>query len=119
MSGKMLERVHSARRPAQFSGGEVGGDDENDGDESKTRKHISVAVRATNYLTRTGYLWPFLVLCLVLVLVSSLLIRSRSLVCVSSSYDPVSRMRFFGYDEPDSDFGSLGVSWCKYSLCDL
>ncbi|PSS17940.1 Sterol O-acyltransferase [Actinidia chinensis var. chinensis] len=112
MSGKMLERVHSARRPAQFSGG----DDENDGDESKTRKHISVAMRATNYLTRTGYLWPFLVLCLVLLLVSSLLIRSRSLVCVSSSYNPVSRMRFFGYEEPDSDFGSLGVPWCRSKL---
>lgn len=59
MSGKMLERVHSARRPAQFSWGEGGGDDdddENDSDESKTRKHISLAMRATNYLTRTGYL---------------------------------------------------------------
>ncbi|PSS07417.1 Inactive protein kinase [Actinidia chinensis var. chinensis] len=105
MSGEMLERVHSARRPAQFSCG----DDENDGDESKTRKHISVAMRATNYLTRTGFLWP----CLVLLLVSFLLIRSRNLVCVSSSYDPVSRMRFFGYEEPNSDFGSLGVPWCR------
>ena len=47
MSGEMPERVHYARRPAQFSCGEGGGDDENDGDESKTRKHISMAMRAT------------------------------------------------------------------------
>lgn len=122
MAGKMLERVHSLRRPAQFSGG--GEDDAEDaGDESKTRKHMSVVMRATNYLTRTlpggGCLCPlFLVLSFLLLLfVSSLVIRSRCSVCVgSSAYDPVSRMRFFGYEDPDSDFGSLGVPWCKLSL---
>ncbi|KAF7135295.1 hypothetical protein RHSIM_Rhsim08G0225100 [Rhododendron simsii] len=119
MAGKMLERVHSLRRPAQFGGG--GEDDAEDaGDESKTRKHMSVVMRATNYLTRTlpggGCLCPlFLVLSFLLLLfVTSLVIRSRCSVCVgSSAYDPVSRMRFFGYEDPDSDFGSLGVPWCR------
>ncbi|KAA8540388.1 hypothetical protein F0562_024693 [Nyssa sinensis] len=107
MSKKMLERVLSARRAAQFS--EEGDED----DESKTRKHISFATRATNYLTRTGYLWPCLFLCLGVLLVSSLIIHSRNSVCISSSSDPISRMRFFGFDELESDFGSLGVPWCR------
>lgn len=116
MTGKVLERVHSVRRPAQFSGDGV--EDDND-DESKTRKHISLVMRATNYLTRltTGCnLWPYFLVpsFLLLILFSSLLIASRSSVCVvSSAYDPVSRMRFFGYQDPDSDFGSLGVPWCR------
>ncbi|KAL6966089.1 hypothetical protein U1Q18_044109 [Sarracenia purpurea var. burkii] len=107
----MLERVHSARRPAQFSG--EGDDDNDDGDESKTRKHVSLAIRATNYLTRIGHFWPCVVLWLVLLFLSSLVIYSRNLVCVSSPYDPLSRMRFFAYGDLESDFGSLGVPWCR------
>ncbi|KAL7162489.1 hypothetical protein ACSBR2_042891 [Camellia fascicularis] len=104
----MLERVHSVRRGAQFSGE---GDDDND--ESKTRKNISMAMRASNYLTRTTYLWPFIVLFLLLLFHFSLIIHSRNFVCVSSSSDPLSRMRFFAVQDPDSDFGSLGVPWCR------
>ncbi|XAR50663.1 hypothetical protein NMG60_11005048 [Bertholletia excelsa] len=112
MSPKMLERALSlsARRGAQVTDE---GDDDNDGDESKTKKHMSLALRATNYLTRVGYLWPCLVLCLILLLVSSLIIHSRNFVCISSASDPVTRMRFFGYEEPETDFGSLGVPWCR------
>ncbi|KAA8541771.1 hypothetical protein F0562_022923 [Nyssa sinensis] len=44
----MLERALSARRAAQFS-------EEGDNyDKSKTRKHISFAMKATNYLSRTA-----------------------------------------------------------------
>ncbi|GMQ08583.1 hypothetical protein CsSME_00052247 [Camellia sinensis var. sinensis] len=104
----MLERVHSVRRGAQFSGE---GDDDND--ESKTRKNISMAMRASNYLTRTTYFWPFIILFLLLLFHFSLIIHSRNFVCVSSSSDPLSRMRFFAVQDPDSDFGSLGVPWCR------
>ncbi|CAK9174570.1 unnamed protein product [Ilex paraguariensis] len=107
---KMLERVLSARRTAQV--GEEGDED----DESKTRKQVLLAMRATNHLTRTGYLLPCLVLGLVVIVVSSLIIHSRDLVCISSpsAFDPVSRMRFFGFDSLESHFGSLGVPWCKW-----
>ncbi|KAI8018249.1 hypothetical protein LOK49_LG04G02715 [Camellia lanceoleosa] len=107
MSPKMLERALSARRAAQFSGE---GDEDDGDDESKTRKHISPLIRATNYFTRTGYLYPCLILSISLLLVYSLIIHSRNLVCVS---DPISRFRFFGYGELESDFGSLGVPWCR------
>lgn len=109
---KILERALSARRGAQVS--EEGDED----DESKTRKHISLAMRATNFLTRPytgGYLWPFLFISLILLVILSLFIHSRDLVCVPSvsSFDLNSRLRFFGLDGLESDFGSLGVPWCK------
>lgn len=109
---KMLERVLSLRRSAQIN--EEG---EEEGDESKT-KHISLAMRATHFFTRTGtvgYLWPSLFMTLLLLSLVSLFIHSRDLVCVSSvsSFDLHSRLRFFGLDGLDSDFGSLGVPWCR------
>lgn len=96
---------------------------EEEGDESKT-KHISLAMRATNFFTRTGtgtgmtvggYLWPSLFITLVILSLVSLFIHSRGLVCVSSvsSFDLHSRLRFFGLDALDSDFGSLGVPCCR------
>lgn len=96
---------------------------EEEGDESKT-KHISLAMRATNFFTRTGtgtgmtvggYLWPSLFITLVILSLVSLFIHSRDLVCVSSvsSFDLHSRLRFFGLDALDSDFGSLGVPCCR------
>ncbi|KAG8379977.1 hypothetical protein BUALT_Bualt07G0145700 [Buddleja alternifolia] len=118
-ANKMLERALSIRRPPHAAedvgateddgggGGEIG-------DESKTRKHVSVAMRVTNYLIRTGYLWPILVIGLIIVIISSVIIHSRDLVCISaSSSDYISRLRFFGFDSLESDFGSLGVPWCR------
>lgn len=108
----MLERVLSLRRAAQHS--EEGDDDD---DESKTRKHVSFTVRATNHLARTGYLWPCLALCLLLLLIPSLILHSRNFVCVSSSYsDPLSRIGFLNFDGLESDFGYLGVPWCKFPV---
>lgn len=104
----MLERVLSLRRAAQHS--EEGDDDD---DESKTRKHVSFTVRATNHLARTGYLWPCLALCLLLLLIPSLILHSRNFVCVSSYSDPLSRIGFLNFDGLESDFGYLGVPWCR------
>ncbi|KAJ0613571.1 hypothetical protein HanRHA438_Chr02g0048611 [Helianthus annuus] len=83
----MLARVLSMRRGAHTE--EEDELDEHSQDDSKTRKHLSIATRITNYFTRTGYL------------------------CVSSisSFDRLSRTRFFGLDGLDSDFGALGVPW--------
>ncbi|KAK9281674.1 hypothetical protein L1049_004578 [Liquidambar formosana] len=108
----MLERVLSMRRATQFS---EEGDDDDEGDESKTKKtsHIAFVTRATNLFSRFGYLWPCLLLCLIILfLIPSLISHSRSIVCVSS-YDPTSRLGFFGLDGLESDFGSLGVPWCR------
>ncbi|XP_023752468.1 uncharacterized protein LOC111900814 isoform X1 [Lactuca sativa] len=101
----------SMRRTAQF--GDEGDEHQEDG--SKTRKQLSIATRVTNYLTRTGYLWPILFLAIVIFVIYSFFIRSRNLICVSSisSFDRLSRTRFFGLDGLESDFGSLGVPWCR------
>lgn len=112
---KILERSVSTRRPPQAaedaaSVEEVGGAET--ADESKNRKHVSAAMRVTNYLIRTGYLWPVLILGLAVVLISSLVIHSRDLVCISASSDHISRL-FFGFGGFESDFGSLGFPWCK------
>ncbi|KAJ7963038.1 DNA-directed RNA polymerase subunit beta [Quillaja saponaria] len=113
---KMLERALSSRRATPHSdedGVSVAG-----GDESKTKKqHIFFYAtnRASYYLSRLGlgHPWPCLIgLFLILVLVSSLIFNSRGFVCISS-FDPVSRSRFFGFDGLESDFGSLGVPWCR------
>ncbi|KAI5651266.1 hypothetical protein M9H77_37271 [Catharanthus roseus] len=112
-TGKMLERALSTRRPAQVND-EVEGDGDA-GDESKTRKHVSsVAIRFTYYLTRTGYLWPVIFSAFAVFVVYSVYVRTRDLVCISaSSSDHISRLRFFGFDGLESDFGSLGVPWCR------
>lgn len=104
----MLERVLSSRRAAPAN-------DDGD-DESKTRKHISIATRITNYLIRTGHIWPCLLIGLVIVLlVTSFVYHTRDLVCISaSSSSHSSRLRFFGFEGLETDFGSLGVPWCKF-----
>ncbi|KAK4839924.1 hypothetical protein QYF36_026038 [Acer negundo] len=82
-------------------------------DESKTkRQHLSLL--ASNYLSRIANS-PCLVLCIVTALVViSLAFHSRSLVCVSP-YDPVSRIGpgLLHTDALESDFGYLGVPWCR------
>lgn len=121
----MLERALSSRRGAAHSddeedavtGGGGGGDDD---DESKTKKHQHIffyaTKRASNYFTRIGsftYWLCALALFLILFILSSLLFSSRGFVCISSSYSPVSRAGFFGFDGLESDFGALGVPWCE------
>ncbi|XP_019198877.1 PREDICTED: uncharacterized protein LOC109192617 [Ipomoea nil] len=111
----MLERVLSSRR----AGGPVNedGDDDSTGDESKTRKHTFTPMRFINYLTRTGHIWPCLLIGLVVVVITSFIVHTRDLVCISaSSADHTSRLRFFGFDGLESDFGSLGVPWCRSKL---
>ncbi|KAL3840874.1 hypothetical protein ACJIZ3_025465 [Penstemon smallii] len=109
----VLERALSTRRPPHATE-----DAEEDGcgddDVSKTRKHISIVTKVTNYLTRSGYVWPIIIIGLVIVIISSVIIHSQDLVCISVSYsDHISRLRFFGFDGHESDFGSLGVPWCR------
>ncbi|OIT20393.1 PREDICTED: uncharacterized protein LOC109220245 [Nicotiana attenuata] len=107
----MLERVLSLRRASPVTDD---GDGDGEGDESKTRKHLSPAIRFTNYMTRTGHIWPFLLIGLVLVVLTSFAYHSRDLVCISaSSSDHISRLRFFGFQALETDFGSLGVPWCR------
>ncbi|XP_015894599.1 uncharacterized protein LOC107428563 [Ziziphus jujuba] len=114
-TAKMLERALSSRRAASHAD-EAGTDDEPTADESKTKKHLPISfftTRATNYFTRVGPIWPCLfVLFFVLLLIFSLVYNSRRFVCVSP-YNSVSRSGFFGFDGLESDFGSLGVPWCR------
>lgn len=117
----MLERVLSLRRSAQPHGDEATGDNgDGTADESKTKKQqLPLTARAANYLTRMGHIGPclaFLFLTFIAIL-SLQLFHSHSFVCVSSSYyNPVSRAGLYGSDGLESDFGSLGVPWCKLLL---
>ncbi|KAK8608439.1 hypothetical protein V6N13_023863 [Hibiscus sabdariffa] len=81
-------------------------------DESKTKKpHVYLS--ATNYISRFGLVKsPCLCLLFIVLALFSLVLNSRSFICVSS-YDPISRVSLFGLDGVDSDFGSLGVPWCR------
>ncbi|GLU22244.1 hypothetical protein SLE2022_383330 [Rubroshorea leprosula] len=124
----MLDRALSARRPASHSDSDFPTDassadpESNSGaaDESKT-KRPNLALLITKYLSRLGhpqlcipcpFLVPLLCLLVSFILLFSLTLKSRSLVCVSS-YDPISRAGFFGFDGLDLDFGALGVPWCR------
>lgn len=110
----MLERAISIRRPPYAADGFANHAGDETGDESKTRKHSSIAIRLTNYLIRSGYFWPVIAVAIVLIIVTSVFIHSRDLVCISvSSADHTSRLRFFGFDGLETDFGALGVPWCK------
>ncbi|PIN12242.1 hypothetical protein CDL12_15144 [Handroanthus impetiginosus] len=112
-SSKMVEGAVSIRRPPHAGGDGVSAEDDGGdetADKSKTRKHISVAMRITNYLTRTGYMWPVLIMALAIVIICSLVVHLRDLVCISaSSSDHISRL----FDGLESDFGALGVPWCR------
>ncbi|XP_061374814.1 uncharacterized protein LOC133317035 [Gastrolobium bilobum] len=112
----MLERALSLRR-----GNSHGGDDDEDaavnGDESKTRKQQNILFLATNrvsnYISRMGgysYYWPCATIALFIFLAFLFLFTSRRFVCIS---DPVSRAGFYGLDGLESDFGALGVPWCR------
>lgn len=104
------ERMHSSRRAAISDDGNE--NDESD-DESKTKKFIPFSTRFINFVTRYTLIWPCLAFTFILVLFTSTIVfYSRSLVCVSSSATH-SRFAFFGFDGLESDFGSLGVPWCK------
>ncbi|XP_022009974.1 uncharacterized protein LOC110909242 isoform X1 [Helianthus annuus] len=109
----MLARVLSMRRGAHTE--EEDELDEHSQDDSKTRKHLSIATRITNYFTRTGYLCPTIITAIIILIITSYFLQSRDLLCVSSisSFDRLSRTRFFGLDGLDSDFGALGVPWCR------
>ncbi|GKV27100.1 hypothetical protein SLEP1_g36307 [Rubroshorea leprosula] len=124
----MLDRALSARRPASHSDSDFPTDassadpESHSGaaDESKT-KRPNLALLITKYLSRLGhpqlcipcpFLVPLLCLLVSFILLFSLTLKSRSLVCVSS-YDPISRAGFFGFDGLDLDFGALGVPWCR------
>ncbi|KVI05940.1 hypothetical protein Ccrd_015699 [Cynara cardunculus var. scolymus] len=108
----MKENALSLRRGPHISDEE--GDEHQGDDGSKTRKHLSIAIRVTNYLTRIGYLWPIILVAILIFIISSLFVHSRDLVCISSvsSCDRFSRTRFFGLEGLESDFGSLGVPCC-------
>ncbi|KAM7254418.1 hypothetical protein ACFE04_003798 [Oxalis oulophora] len=107
-TNKMLERVFSVRRPTHTDSSSV----DNDGDESKTkRQHISLLL--SNYLSRMGHVSSSLpclvILCLLVITltVSSLVFRSRGIVCVNGvGFHWVT-------DGSESDFGYLGVPWCR------
>ncbi|KAI3935065.1 hypothetical protein MKW98_009984 [Papaver atlanticum] len=82
----MRGRTTQTTEEEGIGGGGVGGnEEERDDDESKTRK-ISLAMRITNLITyKFGVFWPcsFIIFSFLL-LVSSLIIRSRNSVCVST-----------------------------------
>ncbi|XP_020227952.1 uncharacterized protein LOC109809131 [Cajanus cajan] len=113
----MLERSLSSRRVNSYADAEA----DADADESKIKKHqhllFRITTRASNYLSRIAgsgsFYLPCVTLSLFLFLAFSFLFTSRGFVCISSSYSPVSRAGFFGFDGLDSDFGALGVPWCR------
>lgn len=117
---KMSENALSLRRATHLDNDEEE-DSHQGGDGSKSRKHFSIAIRISNYLTRTGYICPIILLVIAILVICSLFLHSRDLICVSSidSFDRIARTRFFGLEGLDSDFGALGVPWCKLSLCVL
>ncbi|KAF9613423.1 hypothetical protein IFM89_008253 [Coptis chinensis] len=104
----MLERVLSLRSRTTQANSEEDVDDE-----SKTRKTLSLTTRFLNQLTKTNFLWPSLFFFLFL-LITSIAIHSRNIVCDVSSTGLIhSRFNFFGIDGLDSEFGLLGVPWCR------
>ncbi|MQM04139.1 hypothetical protein Taro_036931 [Colocasia esculenta] len=107
----MQESVLSSRRSPPNP------EEEDGDDESKTRKHGSLADRLSKHLGASNRAVALIVsLLLLLLLLGSLLSRSRSFVCVSP-YETLPRMALFGSMEGlASDFGSLGVPWCKSRL---
>ncbi|OIW15870.1 hypothetical protein TanjilG_04405 [Lupinus angustifolius] len=117
----MLERALSSRR-YNLHGDAIDDGATSSSDESKTKKHKLLFCRITNKvsnyvskITGSHYQWSCAIIVffiLLLLLASSFLFTSRGFVCISS-FDPVSRARFFGFDGLESDFGALGVPWCR------
>nr|VDD52387.1 unnamed protein product [Brassica oleracea] len=109
----MLDRALSFRRP--HSDADLSYSGESGADESKTKRpHIYLL--ASNFIYRIGHQWwPCLVIALLflaLLFLISFAFRSTSFVCISR-FDPVARIGFFGLDGLESDFGALGVPWCR------
>ncbi|RRT71292.1 hypothetical protein BHM03_00041153 [Ensete ventricosum] len=117
-----LERALSSRRSPPHPA-----DDEGDGspfdDESKTKKHASLAARIVSLIrlsrSSSGHCpaaHVIIVILLLLLATFSVLLLSprRSVLCVSP-YDAATRNALVGADLVGlaSDFGSLGVPWCK------
>ncbi|WZZ62021.1 hypothetical protein YC2023_062128 [Brassica napus] len=109
----MLDRALSSRRP--HSDADLPDSGESGTDESKT-KRPHVYLLASNFVSRIGHQWlPCLIIALlflVLLFLTSLAFHSSSFVCVSR-FDPAARIGFFGFDGLESDFGALGVPWCR------
>ncbi|KAG6535392.1 uncharacterized protein LOC122016591 [Zingiber officinale] len=111
----MQESMLSSRRSPPFPGeeGQEGGDDE-----SKTRKNASfgarVFVSARSALSGQCAAISIFLFLLFVSVASFVLSRSFSAVCVSP-YDPSTRALLFRatLDGLASDFGSLGVPWCR------
>ncbi|KAJ6700791.1 hypothetical protein OIU74_012188 [Salix koriyanagi] len=108
----MLDRVLSSRRvTSHLDASEM----DASADDSKTKKQ-NLSLLASNYLSRLSHFCicptACLIICLLLavILITSLALHSRSFVCIS---DPGSRAGFFGLEGLESDFGSLGVPWCR------
>lgn len=118
----MLDRSVSSRRPSPSTAEtepltSPPSDAASDAvDDSKAkRQHISLL--ASKYLSRVGQLSPSVIISLfVFLFVASLIFHysRRLLVCVSP-YDPRSLggPGLFRPDALESDFGYLGVPWCK------
>ncbi|KAL9999855.1 hypothetical protein Hdeb2414_s0005g00173191 [Helianthus debilis subsp. tardiflorus] len=105
----MLARVLSMRRGAYME--EEDELDKHSQDDSKTRKHLSIATRITKYFTATCYLCSITIATIIILIITSYFLQSRDLLCISSifSFDRLSHSRFFGLDGLDSGFGALGV----------
>ncbi|KAK1265434.1 hypothetical protein QJS04_geneDACA019401 [Acorus gramineus] len=111
----MQETGLSARRsPAATDTGE-GFFDDVAADESKTRKQSTLAARAARQCARIGPAGQCAAVSLFFVIiVASLASRSRDIVCIGS--DPLYRTTGLFSSPADgvgSDFGSLGVPWCR------
>ena len=110
----MLDRALSSRRP--HSDADLSDSGESGTDESKT-KRPHVYLLASNFVSRIGHQWlPCVIIALlflVLLFLTSLAFHSSRFVCVSR-FDPAARIGFFGFDGLESDFGALGVPWCKH-----
>lgn len=106
----MLESVLSARRSSPKA------EDGDGDDESKTRKHVSLPARLTKFVSgsvRAGSVAQYIVLSVVMFFLGSFLSRSRSFVCVGPN-ETLPRLAVFENVEGlASEFGSLGVPWCK------
>lgn len=107
----MQESVLSARRAPPCP------EEEDGDDESKTRKHASFAARISKHArfgSSSYCLVVSLSVLLLLVVACFLFSRSRPVICVPP-YDSIARNALFGANLEGlaSDFGSLGVPWCK------
>ncbi|KAJ0793060.1 hypothetical protein HanOQP8_Chr01g0025431 [Helianthus annuus] len=81
-SSVIHHRVLSMRRGAHLE--EEDELDEHSRDNSKTRKHLSIATRITNYFTRTGYLCPITIAAIIILIITSYFLQSHDLLCFSS-----------------------------------